>query len=77
MAVVAPNLTEEEALRQADVPGITRPMTYEEYMAGPEEMARYDIIDGWKVYRLYGVKQTALSRVFPELQVAVDAIFQE
>ena len=37
-----------------DVPGITRPMTYEEYLAGPEEMARYDILDGWKVYRLYG-----------------------
>ncbi len=59
MAVVAPNLTEEEALRQADVPGITRPMTYEEYISGPEEMARYDIIDGWKVYRLYGEKQLA------------------
>ncbi len=39
---------------QLDVPGVTRPMTYEEYMAGPEEMARYDILDGWKVYRLYG-----------------------
>ncbi len=39
---------------KADVPGITRPMTYEEYISGPEEMARYDIIDGWKVYRLYG-----------------------
>jgi len=39
---------------QADVPGITRPMTYEEYISGPEEMARYDILDGWKVYRLYG-----------------------
>ena len=38
----------------ADVPGITRPMTYEEYISGPEEMARYDILDGWKVYRLYG-----------------------
>jgi len=37
-----------------DVPGITRPMTYEEYIASPEEMARYDILDGWKVYRLYG-----------------------
>ena len=35
---------------KADVPGITRPMTYEEYMSGPEEMARYDIIDGWKIY---------------------------
>lgn len=37
-----------------DVLGITRPMTYEEYLASPEEMARYDILDGWKVYRLYG-----------------------
>jgi Uma2 family endonuclease len=42
---------------KTDVPGITRPMTYEEYISGPEEMARYDIIDGWKVYRLYGDKQ--------------------
>ena len=57
MTVIAPPLTEEAALQHADVPGITRPMTYEEYMAGPEEMARYDIIDGWKVYRLYGEKQ--------------------
>jgi Uma2 family endonuclease len=39
---------------KVDVPGITRPMTYEEYIDGPEEMARYDILDGWKVYRLYG-----------------------
>lgn len=39
-----------------DVPGVTRPMTYEEYLASPEEMARYDILDGWKVYRLYGDK---------------------
>ncbi len=39
---------------KADVPGITRPMTYKEYIDGPEEMARYDILDGWKVYRLYG-----------------------
>lgn len=45
MAVVEP---------KTDVPGITRPMTYEEYISGPEEMARYDILDGWKVYRLYG-----------------------
>lgn len=40
--------------RKQDIPGITRPMTYEEYISGPEEMARYDILDGWKVYRLYG-----------------------
>lgn len=40
--------------REEDIPGVTRPMTYEEYLASPEEMARYDIIDGYKVYRLYG-----------------------
>ena len=40
-----------------DIPGVTRPMTYEEYLASPEEMARYDILDGWKVYRLYGKQQ--------------------
>ena len=44
----------EPTTPQTDVPGITRPMTYEEYLASPEEMARYDILDGWKVYRLYG-----------------------
>lgn len=43
--------------KEDDVPGVTRPMTYEEYLASPEEMARYDILDGWKVYRLYGEKQ--------------------
>jgi Uma2 family endonuclease len=37
-----------------EIPGVTRPMTYEEYLSSPEEMARYDILDGWKVYRLYG-----------------------
>lgn len=49
-------LAEAEIGIQNDVPGITRPMTYEEYVSGPEEMARYDILDGWKVYRLYGDK---------------------
>ncbi|MBV9852424.1 MAG: Uma2 family endonuclease [Armatimonadetes bacterium] len=57
MAVAAPKVTKSRSREKPDVPGITRPMTYEEYMAGPEEMARYDIIDGWKVYRLYGEKQ--------------------
>ena len=42
---------------KADVPGVTRPMTYAEYLASPEEMARYDILDGWKVYRFYGEEQ--------------------
>ncbi len=49
-------LMEVEIGTTADIPGITRPMTYEEYLSGPEEMARYDILDGWKVYRLYGDK---------------------
>ena len=55
MAVAEPVVAEPIV----DVPGITRPMSYEEYMATPEEMARYDILDGWKVYRLYGDKQLA------------------
>ena len=40
-----------------EIPGITRPMTYEEYMASPEEMRRYDIVGGWKIYRKYGESQ--------------------
>lgn len=39
---------------KGDVPGVTRPMTYEEYLASPEEMRRYDIIDGYKVYHVFG-----------------------
>lgn len=50
-------IVESEVVETADVPGVTRPMTYKEYLASPEEMARYDILDGWKVYRLYGDKQ--------------------
>lgn len=50
-------IVESEVVETADVPGVTRPMTYEEYLASPEEMARYDILDGWKVYRLYGEAQ--------------------
>jgi Uma2 family endonuclease len=46
-----------ESVPGGDVPGVTRPMTYEEYLATPEEMARFDILDGWKVYRRYGEKQ--------------------
>ena len=45
-----------EGAATEDIPGRTRPMTYEEYMATPEEMARYDIIGGIKKYRLYGEK---------------------
>jgi Uma2 family endonuclease len=50
-------IASEPEAEKPGVPGITRPMTYEEYLGSPEEMARYDIIDGWKVYRLYGMKQ--------------------
>ena len=50
-------VTKKVRVRKAkEIPGITRPMSYEEYLAGPEEMARYDIIDGWKIYRKYGAK---------------------
>ena len=77
MTVITPQITESEALQQADVPGITRPMTYEEYIAGPEEMARYDIIDGWKVYRLYGEKQLANpTRVHQQIQGDLYVLFR-
>lgn len=60
MTVSTPPKTSKGKSRQSqEVPGITRPMTYEEYLASPEEMSRLDIIDGWKVYRLYGEKQLA------------------
>lgn len=49
--------TTAEQREMTQVPGITRPMTYEEYLVSPKECARYDILDGWKVYRLYGEKQ--------------------
>ena len=66
-----------------DVPGVTRPMTYDEYLATPEEMARYDILDGWKVYRLYGEEQLTnptirhqkiernIARVFEDYETAM------
>ena len=56
MSVAAGSNAKTESRKQKDIPGVTRPMTYEEYLAGPEEMARYDIIDGFKVYHTYGVK---------------------
>ncbi len=57
MVTVESEVGEKEELEAADVPGVTRPMTYEEYLASPEEMRRYDILDGWKVYRCYGEAQ--------------------
>lgn len=44
-------------LEKTEVPGVTRPLTYEEYLAAPVDASRYDILGGYKVYRLYGEKQ--------------------
>lgn len=41
-------------LPPAHIPGVTRQMTYEEYLASPVEKLRYDILNGYKVYRKYG-----------------------
>ena len=52
-----------------DMPGITRPMTYEEYLESPPEMTRLDIVDGWKEYRRYGEKQlTSPTRDHQDIQ---------
>ena len=48
-----------EASEISDIPGVTRPMTYEEYIRSPEERARYDILEGYKVYRRYGKEEMA------------------
>ncbi|WP_395091122.1 Uma2 family endonuclease [Armatimonas sp.] len=48
-----------EKLEVSEIPGVTRPMTYEEYVRTPEERARYDILDGYKVYRRYGKEEMA------------------
>jgi Uma2 family endonuclease len=49
---------------EPEIPGVTRPMTYEEYLASPEENARYDIIDGYKVYHRFGKNaMTSPSRI--------------
>ncbi len=62
MSVAEPTIEpKQEAKKRVrkpkDIPGVTRPMTYEEYLASPEEMARYDIIDGYKVYYTWGEKR--------------------
>ncbi len=46
---------------KGDVPGVTRPMTYEEYLASPEEMRRYDIIDGYKIYYVFGYGENQMT----------------
>jgi Uma2 family endonuclease len=48
-----------EASESSEIPGVTRPMTYEEYVNSPEERARYDILEGYKVYRRYGKEKMA------------------
>ncbi len=75
MALDTSDITRDATDR--DVPGITRPMTYEEYMASPEEIARYDIIDGWKIYRLYGRTQLANpTRVHQEIALNLAMAFR-
>ena len=56
-----PDRLKKEPVAVIDVPGITRAMTYEEYLDSPEEMRRYDIIDGFKRYRLYGPEGNQLA----------------
>lgn len=61
-----------------DIPGVTRPMTYEEYLNSPEEMARYDIIDGYKEYRLYGPEGNQLPnpiRLHQRIQLNLGILF--
>ncbi len=51
-------------LPPALVPGVTGPLTYEEYLASPVEHSRYDILDGYKVHRRYGsLAMTSPSRL--------------
>ena len=61
-----------------DIPGVTRPMSYEEYLAGPEEMRRYDIVDGYKKYRLYGPEGEQLpnpTRLHQQIQLNLSQAF--
>ena len=48
-----------ENIAASEIPGVTRAMTYEEYLRSPEERARYDILEGYKVYRRYGKEEMA------------------
>lgn len=74
---VHPKSVKGKSRQAQDVAGITRPMTYEEYLASPEEMSRLDIIDGWKVYRLYGEKQLANpTREHQDIQGNIYAAFR-
>jgi Uma2 family endonuclease len=61
-----------------DIPGITRPMTYEEYLASPVEKARYDIIDGYKVYHRFGKNNmTSPTRLHQDVQGNIFVAFRQ
>jgi Uma2 family endonuclease len=52
-----------------EIPGITHPMTYAEYLASPEENTRYDIVDGYKTYHRYGTNDmTSPTRIHQTIQ---------
>lgn len=60
------------------VPGETRPVSYEEYLASPVEKLRYDILDGYKVYRRYGLNaMTSPSRLHQETQGNLYVLLRE
>ena len=59
MSTMTATLETLELSEISEIPGITRPMTYEEYLRSPEERARYDILEGYKVYRRYGKEEMA------------------
>ncbi len=60
------------------MPGVTRPLTYEEYLASPVEKLRYDILDGDKVYRRYGPNaMTSPSRLHQETQGNLYVLLRE
>ena len=45
------------------------PLTYDEYLSSPVEKCRYDILDGEKIYRRYGVADmTSPSRLHQQVQ---------
>ena len=65
-------------LPPALVPGVTRPLSYNEYLASPAEKLRYDILDGYKVYRRYGASSmTSPSRLHQETQGNLYVLLRE
>lgn len=65
-------------LPPALAPGVTRPLTYEEYLTSPVEKSRYDILDGYKIYRRFGASaMTSPSRLHQETQGNLYVLLRE